>query len=51
MMLGDVRREAISVQEPTTADHQVAATASAKIMETETRLPFRSVSNPKWMQK
>lgn len=37
----DVRREAISVQEPTTADHQLAATASAKIMETETRLALQ----------
>jgi len=37
----DVRREAISVQEPTTADHQLAATASAKIMETEARLALQ----------
>ncbi|MFS0690847.1 hypothetical protein AB1K89_16545 [Sporosarcina sp. 179-K 8C2 HS] len=37
----DVRREAVSVQEPTTADHQLAATASAKIMETETRLALQ----------
>jgi hypothetical protein len=37
----DVRREAISVQEPTTADQQLAATASAKIMETEARLALQ----------
>ncbi|WP_252501861.1 hypothetical protein [Sporosarcina sp. Marseille-Q4943] len=37
----DVRREAVSVQEPTTADHQLAATASAKIMETEARLALQ----------
>lgn len=37
----DVRREAISVPEPTTADHQLAATASAKIMDTEARLALQ----------
>src|SRR5690606_21406928 len=37
----DVRREAISVKEPTTADQQLAATASAKIMETEARLALQ----------
>lgn len=37
----DVRREAISAPEPTTADHQLAATASAKIMETEARLALQ----------
>lgn len=37
----DVRREAISVQEPTTADQQLAATASAKIIETEARLALQ----------
>ncbi|MCM3636400.1 hypothetical protein M3152_01620 [Sporosarcina luteola] len=37
----DVRREAISVQEPTIADQQLAATASAKIMETEARLALQ----------
>ncbi|MCG7343532.1 hypothetical protein MHZ92_05270 [Sporosarcina sp. ACRSL] len=37
----DVRREAISEPEPTTADHQLAATASAKIMETEARLALQ----------
>ncbi|MCM3744248.1 hypothetical protein M3193_08840 [Sporosarcina luteola] len=34
----EVRREAISVEEPTIADQQLAANASAKIMETEARL-------------
>ena len=34
----DVRAEAISEPEPTTADYQLAATASAKIMQTETQI-------------
>ncbi|MCG3087067.1 hypothetical protein [Sporosarcina cyprini] len=37
----EVRREANSVSEPTTADHQLAATASAKIRETEARLAMQ----------
>lgn len=34
----DVRSEAISVPEPTTVDHQLAATASSKIRSTEAQL-------------
>jgi hypothetical protein len=34
----DVRAEAISEPEPTTADYQLAATASAKIMRTEAQI-------------
>ncbi|MFD1204952.1 MULTISPECIES: hypothetical protein [Sporosarcina] len=37
----DVRREAISVPAPTTADQQLAATASAKIRETEAQLSIQ----------
>lgn len=37
----DVRREAISSKDPTTAEQQLAATASAKIMETESRLALQ----------
>ena len=37
----DVRRETISVQEPTMADYQQVAAASAKIMETETSISFQ----------
>ena len=34
----DVRTEAISVPQPTTADHQLAATASSKITQTEAQI-------------
>ncbi len=37
----DVRSDAVSVAEPTTADHQLAATASAKIMQTETQIALQ----------
>ncbi|MDW0113952.1 hypothetical protein QT711_12205 [Sporosarcina saromensis] len=37
----DVRREAIASTDPTTADYQLAATASAKIMDTEARLALQ----------
>ncbi len=39
----DVRTDAVSVPEPTTADHQLAATASAKIMQTETQLALQKL--------
>ncbi|WP_342513310.1 hypothetical protein MKY34_00535 [Sporosarcina sp. FSL K6-1522] len=39
-----VRTEAISVPEPTTADYQLAATASAKIMQTETQIALRKLA-------
>ena len=37
----DVRTDANSVPEPTTADYQLAATASAKIMQTETQIALQ----------
>lgn len=37
----DVQRETISVQEPTMADRQQVAAASAKFMETETRIALQ----------
>ncbi len=40
----DVRAEAISVPEPTTADYQLAATASAKIMQTETQIALHKLA-------
>ncbi|GKV55923.1 hypothetical protein NCCP2222_18700 [Sporosarcina sp. NCCP-2222] len=43
----EVRREANSVSEPTTADHQLAATASAKIRETEARLAMQKKAKVK----
>ncbi len=38
----DVRAEAISEPEPTTADYQLAATASAKIMRTEAQIALHN---------
>ena len=43
----DVRAEAISVPEPTTADYNLAATASAKIMQTEAQIALHKGRNPK----
>lgn len=40
----DVRADAVSVPEPTTADHQLAAAASAKIMQTETQIALRKLA-------
>lgn len=40
----DVRTDAVSVPEPTTADHQLAATASAKIMQAETQLALQKLA-------
>ena len=40
----DVRTDAVSVPEPTTADHQLAATASAKIMQTETQIALQKLA-------
>lgn len=40
----DVRTDAISVPEPTTADYQLAATASAKIMQTETQIALNKLA-------
>lgn len=40
----DVRAEAISEPEPTTADYQLAATASAKIMQTETKIALEKLA-------
>ena len=37
----DVRTDAVSVPEPTTADYQLAAKASAKIMQTETQIALQ----------
>lgn len=39
----DVRADAVSVPEPTTADHQLVATASAKIMQTETQIALQKL--------
>lgn len=50
----DVRAEANSVPEPTTADHLLAATASAKIIQTESLIALQkreqSVSRPTALQ-
>ncbi|MEK5040032.1 hypothetical protein [Sporosarcina sp. FSL K6-3457] len=40
----DVRADAVSVPEPTTADHQLVATASAKIMQTETQIALQKLA-------
>lgn len=39
----DVRTDAVSVPEPTTADYQLVATASAKIMQTETQIALQKL--------
>lgn len=39
----DVRSDAVSVSEPTTADYQLAATATAKIMQTETQIALQKI--------
>ncbi|WP_203249146.1 hypothetical protein [Sporosarcina beigongshangi] len=40
----DVRTDAVSVPEPTTADYQLAATASAKIIQTETQIALQKLA-------
>lgn len=40
----DVRTEAVSEQQPTTADYQLAATASAKIRQTETQIALEKLA-------
>lgn len=42
----NVRAEAISEPDPTTADYNLAATASAKIMQTEMQIALRSPEEP-----
>ncbi|WP_318614931.1 hypothetical protein [Sporosarcina sp. YIM B06819] len=39
----DVRTDAVSVPEPTTADHQLVATASAKIAQMETQIALQKL--------
>ena len=39
----DVRAEAVTKPEPTTADYQLAATATSKIMQTETQIALRKI--------
>ncbi|MBB4823078.1 putative PilT family ATPase [Sporosarcina luteola] len=46
----EVRREANSVPEQTTADQQLAATASAKIRETEARLALQKKAETEWTE-